>query len=301
MKKFSYVLLSSMFILTACSQGDMGRKTEELINNNLESEKILKHEISSKNIELENFLLDSLGIANESVTIEDSESYLKFKENVRDLKSKTKVVVDGIKFNESKNEAVATVDIEFMDAGSSFAEAIEESLERSIVSIYAGKIVTESNFYDSTLNLLLETKEIKTTKLENISVELNKIGEEWKIKNLNEDLIKALTLNFSESQNKLFNGKVEKVKESRIFIEIESNLRKVHSEVSEFLNQNKLSADKVSNAKEISEKLSEELGENVSFDKEIQGYNVSFDSEKNEIYVEYINGEDKFKFSEKLN
>lgn len=301
MKKFSYVLLSSVFILTACSQGDMERKAKDLINNNLESEEILKHEISSKNIELEEFLLDSLGVANESVTIEDSVSYSKFKEKVRDLKEKTKVSIDEVKLNDSKDEAVAIVDIEFMDAGSSFAESIEESLERSIVSIYSGKTVTESNFYNSTLDLLLEPKEIKSTKLENISVKLKKKDEEWEIKDLNEDLIKAFTLSFSESQNKLFKGKVEEVKESRLFIEIESNLRKVHSEVAAFLNENKLSADKISEAKEISKKLSEELGEKISFDEKVQGYNISFDSEKNEMYVEYISGEDKFKFSEKIN
>lgn len=291
MKNFNIIILFLIAVLTlgACSAIEIEDQAKSVFKESSNLEKVKLNEFTKENEKLTNALINSLGIETSNVKIEKLEEYKEFQSNIEKAKDKTELIIKEV-VSHSNDNAEVLVDIAYLNVGSTVAEKLGEELERNIVKIYNGHDVNEEEFYTETFTVLneyvseiLEDKGNKYMSVaKDVKIKLKKEKETWVIKNFDEDVMNALTLNFYKEQKYLIEKKAKEINENRIFIENESNLKYTFELVKEFILSKEISDSDLINHNEEIAKL---VKSNVGVNSEV----VSKVGQKEDLYYIVIN------------
>lgn len=310
MKKFNITILSLIAALTlgACSEQAIEDQAKSVFEESSKLEKVQMNEFSKENTKLTDALIGSLGIEKSEFNLAELDEYKEFEKNINKAKDKTKLTVTEV-VSHDNDKAEVLVDISFLNVGSTIAEKVGEELERNVVKIYSEQEVNEEDFYTNTLTVLNEsvseilddTENNYLTVAKNVKIKLTKEKNKWIIKDFNENVMNALTLNFHKEQKELTSKKVKEVKDNRIFIEKEANLKSTFETVKEFIVSKEIPVSELTNHNEeivklvnskigIPSKVVSELGTEEGL------YYIVSDADK--LTVTVINGKKNFTFTD---
>lgn len=314
------LLISTVLILVlaGCTEGEIKRTADRFFNDgNLDlTDKTyvvmpLAMEIKSEENKVIKDMIESLGIEDPQMEFEDIEGYEELMENIRELKSNTKYEIKNVKLNDKQTEAEAVTDIYYVSAGELLVRDMGEVMDRSVLKVFSGEKVDEEEFLTMLFQTMNDTIESLTINEESLSIKKNatiklvKIDNEWKISEVDENMLNALLLDFPKERQESLNEKIEEVKANRLFLEIESNLRASFDEILNLIKDGKVKyKDLLKNDKIIKKEIKDKLNVNAEVVKKVgkdEGvYYITKGPNKNEITVTVINEEDKFTFTDKV-
>lgn len=314
------VLISALvaLVLAGCTEGEIKKTTDRFFNDgNLDlTDKAhvampLTLEVKSEENKVIKEMLESLGIQEPEVKLEEIEEYNELKENMNELKSNSEYIVKDVKLNEDQTEAEAIIDVHYVSVGELLVRDMSEVMDRNVLKVFSGEKVSEKEFLTmlfETMNDTVEGLNVDEDSLsikESTSVNLLKVEKEWKISSVSEDMLDALMLDFPKEKNASLNKKIEEVEANRLFLEIESNLRASFDEVSNLIKDGKVEYKYLlKNDKLITKTIQENLGINAEVVKvagDDEGvYYITKGSNKNELTIVVINEEEKFTFTDRI-
>lgn len=314
------LLISTVLILVlaGCTEGEIKRTADRFFNDgNLDlTDKTyvvmpLAMEIKSEENKVIKDMIESLGIEDPQMEFEDIEGYEELMENIRELKSNTKYEIKNVKLNDKQTEAEAVTDIYYVSAGELLVRDMGEVMDRSVLKVFSGEKVDEEEFLTMLFQTMNDTIESLTINEESLSIKKNatiklvKIDNEWKISEVDENMLNALLLDFPKERQESLNEKIEEVKANRLFLEIESNLRASFDEILNLIKDGKVKyKDLLKNDKIIKKEIKDKLNVNAEVVKKVgkdEGvYYITKGPNKNEITVTVINEEEKFTFTDKV-
>lgn len=316
MKKIVILILSLSFLLVGCSEGQVKRAADKFIsdskNLSLTDSDYVTNELAKKlNEDKENFInevLDSLGINERKIDLNEIDGYDVLVENLKEMKSKTKYEINNVKLNDKKTKATVSVNIEYVNIGELLLKEISESLDRNVLKVYSNEIIDEKEFLTMTIASINKSIEgfnyDELYKTKNAEVNLIKQKGEWLINEVDEKTLNTLTLGFLDKKMLSLNDKLSEVKENRLFLEIESNLRSSFEIVNKLIKDDKVSYDKLTKS---SDKINEALSKlNIKSEvvkkagKENGVYYIHKGTGENELTITVINENEKFTFTEKV-
>lgn len=314
------LLISTVLILVlaGCTEGEIKRTADRFFNDgNLDlTDKTyvvmpLAMEIKSEENKVIKDIMESLGIEDPQMEFEDIEGYEELMENIRELKSNTKYEIKNVKLNDKQTEAEAVTDIYYVSVGELLVRDMGEVMDRSVLKVFSGEKVDEEEFLTMLFQTMNDTIESLTINEESLSIKKNatiklvKIDNEWKISEVDENMLNALLLDFPKERQESLNEKIEEVKANRLFLEIESNLRASFDEILNLIKDGKVKyKDLLKNDKIIKKEIKDKLNVNAEVVKKVgkdEGvYYITKGPNKNEITVTVINEEEKFTFTDKV-
>lgn len=314
------LLISTVLILVlaGCTEGEIKRTADRFFNDgNLDlTDKTyvvmpLAMEIKSEENKVIKDIMESLGIEDPQMEFEDIEGYEELMDNISELKSNTKYEIKNVKLNDKQTEAEAVTDIYYVSVGELLVRDMGEVMDRSVLKVFSGEKVDEEEFLTMLFQTMNDTIESLTINEESLSIKKNatiklvKIDNEWKISEVDENMLNALLLDFPKERQESLNEKIEEVKANRLFLEIESNLRASFDEILNLIKDGKVKyKDLLKNDKVIKKEIKDKLNVNAEVVKKVgkdEGvYYITKGPNKNEITVTVINEEEKFTFTDKV-
>lgn len=262
MKKIAFVTIASAFLLAGCSENEIANSTETLLESSSEIKSVKEKEITTENLDLTSSMLSAIGVKDGKSTIEDSERYLEFYEQVESMKKKTIYNIKEVNVKNSGKNADVLLDISYIDIGDLTSSAIGDSMERSLIKVHKKETLTEESFYEELIPKLIENLNVdvqKKTHISNVEISLKKVGKNWEVDSLSDEAIKALTLNVSNGSEKILFAKKQEVETNRDFIENEKNLKQAVQVVKDEFLKRKLTPDEFYTDKKVQEVLSGKL------------------------------------------
>lgn len=319
MKK-AILLISTVLILVlaGCTESEIKRTADKFFNDGNLDLTDKTHVVTSLAIEIENEenkvvkdMMESLGIEDPQMEFEDIEGYEELMENIRELKSNTKYKIKSVKLNDTQTEAEAVTDIHYVSVGELLVRDMGEVMDRNVLKVFSGEKVNEEEFLTMLFQTMNDTIESLTINEDSLSIKRNatiklvKVGNEWKISEVDENMLNALLLDFPKERQESLNEKIEEVKANRLFLEIESNLRASFDEILSLIKEGKVEyKDLLKNDKIIKKEIKDRLNVNAEVVKKVgkdEGvYYITKGPNKNEITVTVINEEEKFTFTDKV-
>lgn len=314
------LLISTVLILVlaGCTEGEIKRTADRFFNDgNLDlTDKTyvvmpLAMEVKSEENKVIKDMIESLGIEDPQMEFEDIEGYEELMDNISELKSNTKYEIKNVKLNDKQTEAEAVTDIYYVSVGELLVRDMGEVMDRSVLKVFSGEKVDEEEFLTMLFQTMNDTIESLTINEESLSIKKNatiklvKIDNEWKISEVDENMLNALLLDFPKERQESLNEKIEEVKANRLFLEIESNLRASFDEILNLIKDGKVKyKDLLKNDKVIKKEIKDKLNVNAEVVKKVgkdEGvYYITKGPNKNEITVTVINEEEKFTFTDKV-
>lgn len=314
------LLISTVLILVlaGCTEGEIKRTADRFFNNgNLDlTDKAyvvmpLAMEIEAEGNMVVKDMMESLGIEDPQIEFKDIEGYKELMENIRELKSNIKYEIKSVKLNDKQTEAEIVTDIHYVSIGELLVRDMGEVMDRNVLKVFSGEKVDEEEFLTMLFQTMNDTVESLTINEESLSIKKNatiklvKIDNEWKISEVDENMLNALLLDFPKERQESLNEKIEEVKANRLFLEIESNLRASFDEISNLIKDGKVKyKDLLKNDKTIKKEIKDKLNVNAKVVKKVgkdEGvYYITKGPNKNEITVTVINEEEKFTFTDKV-
>lgn len=319
MKKVILLISTALIlVLAGCTEGEIKRTADRFFNDgNLDlTDKAhvvmpLAMEIETKENMVVKNMMESLGIEDPQSKFEDIEGYKELMENIRKLKSNTEYEIKSVKLNDTKTEAEIVTDIHYVSIGELLVRDMGEVMDRNVLKVFSGEKVDEEEFLTMLFQTMNDTLESLTVNEESLSIKKNatiklvKNSNEWKISEVDENMLNALLLDFpKESQNSL-NKKIEEVNSNRLFLEIEFNLRDSFDVIfnmikdgevkyESLLESDKLIVDEIKDKLNVNAKVVEKVGKDEGI------YYITKGPNENEVTVTVINEEEKFTFADKV-
>lgn len=319
MKKVILLISTALIlVLAGCTESEIKRTADKFFNDgNLDltdKEHVvmpLAMEIETKENMVVKNMMESLGIEDPQSKFEDIEGYKELMENIRKLKSNTEYEIKSVKLNDTKTEAEIVTDIRYVSIGELLVRDIGEVMDRNVLKVFSGEKVDEEEFLAMLFQTMNDTLESLTVNEESFSIKKNatiklvKNSNEWKISEVDENMLNALLLDFPKESQDSLNKKIEEVNSNRLFLEIESNLRDSFDVIfnmikdgevkyESLLESDKLIVDEIKNKLNVNAKVVEKVGKDEGI------YYITKGPNENELTVTVINEEEKFTFADKV-
>lgn len=319
MKKVILLISTALIlILAGCTEGEIKRAADKFFNDgNLDlTDKTymampLAMEFETKENMIVKDMMESLGIEDPQIEFEDVEGYKELMENIRELKSNTEYEIKSVKLNDTQTKAEIVTDIHYVSIGELLVRDMGEVMDRNVLKVFSGEKVDEEEFLTmlfQTMNDTVESLIINEESLsikKNATIKLMKIGNEWKISEVDENMLNALLLDFPKERQNSLNEKIEEVNSNRLFLEIEFNLRYSFDVIfnmikdgdvkyKSLLKSDKLIEDEIEDKLNVNAKVVKKVGKDEGV------YYITKGPNKNEVTVTVINEEEKFTFTDKV-
>lgn len=319
MRKIMLLSVMLVFVLVGCSESKVKNTTKNFLNEdknvmlteNKYVSDVLSKELDEKTNTFMSDMLNSLGIETTMKIKDTKKEYNLLLENVQKIKSKTEYKINNVEVNKNKTNATVLVDIKYVDIGESVVRDISETLDRNVLKSYSGEKIDEEEFLTmaiESLNKKLEEisalEDVELASEKNVKIELIKKDNKWEVKNIDEKMLNASTLNVTKEINNTLKAKLKEVNENRMFLEIETNLRSSFEVIKKLINENEVSYE---NLKDYNSKITEMLS-NIKIVSQVTDkigdengvYYIIKGPGESEITITVMNDDKQFTFSEKI-
>lgn len=293
--------------LTGCSESAVKKETEDLIKNDYKEvlsndlNANLKEKAENFEKELYTIAVDPLNLEGENVDLKSVKGYDQVIKTLSEIKGQTEYEFKNVDIED--DHAKVLLELKYKDAGVLIEKAISESMDKASLEIYNGGKLTKKDHLENLLKTIqeeLDGAKLKVETNDKVEVDLEK-KEDWKISQLNENAVNAISLNFAKHEDSL-KKKANETKQNLFFLETESNLRKVWKSIAEVSKDKKISYKDIQ-TKNVSKEIKNKTGLNSAVVKKVgkeENFYYILKTGSSRISVVVIRDGERYKFSDKL-